>query len=59
VYQVWSAGEANIGRIEAMEAIKRLKMKEGSHIGEPQTMPDMYEREFTEDEPAHTHHIRH
>jgi len=52
-------GEANIGRIEAMEAIKRLKMKEGSHIGEPQTMPDMYEREFTEDEPAHTHHIRH
>ena len=34
-------------------------MKEGSHIGEPQTMPDMYEREFTEDEPAHTHHIRH
>ena len=33
-----------------MEAIKRLKMKEGSHIGDPQTMPDMYERGFTEDE---------
>ena len=51
-------GGGNEGRIEAMEAIKRMNMKEESHIGEPQTMPDMYERGFTEDKPAHIHHIR-
>ena len=64
IYLEWgiefgALGGVNKQRIEATKAVKRMRMKEDSHLGEAQTMPNMCERGVTEDAPAHTHHNRH
>ena len=64
IYLEWgiefgALGGANKQRVEATEAVKRMRMKEDSHLREAQMMPNMCERWVTEDVPAHTHHNRH
>ena len=64
IYLEWgiefgALGGVNKQRIEATKAVKQMRMKEDSHLGEAQTMQNMCERGVIEDKPAHTHHNRH